>query len=117
MALSFNYDINATDVVGLRTPGDFTQSANTAVVSLSATHRITPKLFGTAVGTYQNSEYNGGIANTEHDNYYLLGLSLEYRFNPNFSARAGYNYDNLQSDLPGRTFTRNRVFIGLTASY
>jgi len=46
-----------------------------------------------------------------------LGLNLEYRFNPHLSAEAGYNYDRLDSDLQTRGFDRNRVYIGVKASY
>ena len=35
------------------------------------------------------------------DNYYLVGLNLQYRFTPNFSAEVGYNYDNLDSEHAG----------------
>jgi hypothetical protein len=49
--------------------------------------------------------------------FYLLGLNLEYRFNSNFSADVGYNYDRLESDLGGRSFDRNRVYLGITATY
>ena len=27
--------------------------------------------------------------------YYFVGLNLRYQFTPNFSAEAGYNYDNV----------------------
>jgi hypothetical protein len=47
----------------------------------------------------------------------LVGLNLQYRFTPNFSAEVGYNYDDLHSDLPGRTYDRNRIYVGVTGSY
>jgi hypothetical protein len=34
----------------------------------------------------------------------------------NFSAEAGYNYDNLHSDVFSN-YDRNRVYIGVTGSY
>jgi hypothetical protein len=49
--------------------------------------------------------------------FFLFGADLEYRFNEHFSTHAGYNYDRLDSDVGGRSFTRNRVYIGVTASY
>ena len=71
---------------------------------------------------FQNSDYNGGEFDNQSEQYYLLGLDLEYRFTQNFSAHAGYNYDRLESGLktafvPDRSFDRNRVYIGVTASY
>ena len=59
---------------------------------------------------------NGGQFNNQSERYYLVGLNLAYHFNPHFSAEMGYNYDKLDSDA-GRTFDRNRVYMGVTASY
>jgi hypothetical protein len=47
----------------------------------------------------------------------MLGLNLEYRFTPNWATEFGYNYDRLDSDLPFRSFTRNRVYAGVRATY
>jgi outer membrane scaffolding protein for murein synthesis (MipA/OmpV family) len=44
-------------------------------------------------------------------------LNLEYRFNPNWSTEVGYNFDRLDSDLRDRSFTRNRVYAGVRATY
>jgi hypothetical protein len=44
-------------------------------------------------------------------------LDFEYRFTQYFSAHAGYNYDRLESKDIGRTFDRNRVYVGVTATY
>jgi hypothetical protein len=76
-----------------------------------------PNLFGSLVGTYQHSTFSGGAFDNETDNFYLVGLNFEYRFNPHLSAHAGYNYDRLNSDIAGRGFARNRVYIGVTAAY
>jgi hypothetical protein len=37
--------------------------------------------------------------------------------NPNLALEAGYNWDKLDSDLSGRSYTRNRVYAGIRASY
>lgn len=112
----FSYDRSATDVVGFSGASSFTQDSESAVVFASITHRIVPNLFGSLMGQFQNSVYNGGIYNEQDEQYYLLGLDLEYRISKNFSTHVGYNYDRLESNL-GRTFDRNRVYIGVTASY
>jgi hypothetical protein len=111
----FSYDRNATDVVG----GGFTDGtldAESAVVYVNLKHRITPFLFGSLMGQFQNSIYHGGTLDGQDEQYYLAGLDLEYRFTHYFSAHAGYNYDRLESNL-GRTFDRNRVYVGITATY
>ena len=84
----------------------------------SLNHRITPKLYGSIMAQYQNSTYYGGTIDGKADNYYLVGLNLQYRFTPNFSAEVGYNYDNLHSSMScNRTYDRNRVYVGVTGSY
>jgi len=44
-------------------------------------------------------------------------VNLEYQFDQHLAAHVGYNYDRLVSDVAGRDFTRNRVYLGVTASY
>lgn len=114
--LGFSYDISASDVVGFSN-GTFTQSAEAAVAFLNVMHRITPQLFASLMFQFQNSLYHGGVFDNVTDQYYLVGLDLEYRVTANLSAHAGYNYDNLDSTINGRGFDRNRVYIGVTASY
>ena len=112
----FSYDRNATDVVG----GGFsngTLDAESAVVFVDLTHRITPFLFASLMGQFQNSKYHGGAFDSKDEQYYLAGLDFEYRFTQYFSAHAGYNYDRLESKDLGRTFDRNRVYVGITATY
>ncbi len=119
--LGFAYDRNATDVVGLLGTGgglaDFTLDAESAVVYATINHHIAGNLFANLMGQFQNSTYNGGEFNNQSEQYYLLGLDLQYRFNQYLSADIGYDYDNLQSKIMGRAFDENRVYIGLTASY
>ena len=115
----FSYDRNPTDVVGVSTGGgtSFTLDAESAVLYATVHHRLTGDLFGSVIGQYQSSTYNGGAADGKTDNFYLVGLELEYRFNPFISCHAGYDFDRLDSDLQFRSFSRNRVYIGVTASY
>ena len=113
----FEYDRNSSDVAGFVSNGQFTLDAESAVVFASINHRIVPQLYGSLLAQFQNSTYNGGGANGQSDRDYLIGLNLEYRFTPTLAANIGYNYDNLQSDLPNRAYDRNRVYIGVTASY
>jgi hypothetical protein len=112
----FLYDRTPTDLLAPDANGNFTLDAETATVFVSVVHRITPKLFGTVIGQFQNANYSSGAASGQSEQFYLLGLNLEYRFTQNIAASIGYNYDNLQSPL-GRAFDRNRVYFGVTASY
>jgi hypothetical protein len=83
----------------------------------SVTHAITAKLKGTLLGQYQNSKYESGPANNVTDDYFLLGANLSYQINQYLATEIGYNFDSLNSDMPGREFDRNRVYLGIRASY
>ena len=113
----FVYDYTPASVFSVSPTGDLTLNAQSATMFASVTHRITPKLFGTLLAQYQNSTYYGGTIDGEADNYYLVGLSLQYRFTPNFSAEVGYNYDDVRSDIANRSYDRNRIYVGVTGSY
>ena len=82
----------------------------------SVNQKLTPKLMGTVIGRWQHSIYNGGVYNNQADDYYNLGVNFSYNFNPHFSAEAGYNFDYLTSDIPNNNYTRNRVYLGVSAT-
>jgi hypothetical protein len=119
--LGVTHDRNATDIVGFDDTGaeaDFTFDAESTVVFLSLSHRITPRLRGSVLGQFQNSSFNGGLYDNESEQYYMAGVNLEYQISRYFSAHTGYNYDMLESDLGDiRDLHRNRVYIGVTARY
>lgn len=85
----------------------------------SVNHKITAKLTANVIAQYQFSEFNQGPQNGSTDNYFSAGLNLSYEINQYFSAETGYNYDRLDSDVSSgnRSYTRNRFYIGLRASY
>jgi Putative beta-barrel porin 2 len=113
--VGFSYDRNATDIATLL--GDsLTLDQESAVLYANVKHRILPKVYGSLMGQFQDSTFNGGSVDGKSERFYLVGLDLQYQFNQNLSADIGYNYDKLDSDL-GRSFDRNRVYIGLTAKY
>ena len=111
----FTYDRSATDRVSFNN-GSVTDEAESAVLYATLVHRITPKLYGTLTGAFQNSTYLGGGLANESDRYFQVGVNLEYRINPHFSADVGYNFDKLDSDI-GRSYDRDRVYLGVTAKY
>jgi len=116
--LGVSHDINSTDVTGATgSTTSFTSSQETTVVYGSINHRITERLRGSIIAQFQNGTFNGGDFNNESERDYLLGLNLNYQFSPHWSSEVGYNYDKLESEIPGRSFDRNRVYIGVTAGY
>jgi putative beta-barrel porin BBP2 len=114
--LGVTHDRNATDMFSA-IDGNITTDAESTVVYGSLNHRIIPRLYGSILGQFQNSQLNGGALNNLEERYYLVGLNLQYRFNPHLSAHAGYNYDKLDSEVSNRSFDRNRIYLGVTASY
>lgn len=82
------------------------------------THALSPKLTGSLTGNYQHGTYHQNtVYNGQADDYYSIGLNLGYQINQYLVAETGYSLDRLDSDVASRSFTRNRVFIGIRASY
>ena len=82
-------------------------------------HKVTAKVHGTLTARYQESEINGGGEKVDgkEESLLLLGASLTYAIADNIWAEVAYNYDELDSDIPHRSFERNYVSIGIGTSY
>jgi hypothetical protein len=94
------------------------QEATTLYGSL--TYAITAKLTGSLLGQMQSGTFYEGYAGSVDDKseqFYMAGLNLAYQINKFLAAEAGYNFDRLDSDMINRSFTRNRVYLGVRASY
>jgi len=114
----FTESQNATDQVNYDSSnGQISTYTQSSTVYASINHKLTPKLLGTVIGRWQNSLYSGGLYNNQADNYYSVGANLSYAFTPHLSAEAGYNFDDLQSPIPGNEYTRNRYYMGISAAY
>ena len=111
----FRHDRSATDQVGTAT--DVTQDQAITTVYSEWTHRITPSISGSLLASFQNGAFNGGTYDGASQNFYLVGLAFNYRINQYWSVETGYNWDRLVSDVPGQTFTRNRLYLGVRAAY
>lgn len=114
----------ATDVVGFNPnfiPGATSPTLDQefTLVYAQVTHRITPNLTGTLTGGYQNSRYFGGSADGDTEDYFSVGVYLNYRITTHFSTEAGYTYSKLLSDVTSsfREFSRNQVYLGVRATY
>ena len=109
----------ATDVSAVDTKGKPTLDAESTAVYAAIHHRITRSLTGSLLAQYQISNFEEGANDGETESLFLAGVNLEYHFNRHFSAEAGYNYDELNSDLKGvdRSYRRNRFYVGLKATY
>ena len=108
----------ATDQISLDpNNGSIAMFTESSTVYGSINHKLTPKLLGTIIGRWQHSVYSQGFYNNQADDYYSLGLNLSYSFTPHFSADAGYNLDHDVSQIPNNGYTRNRVYLGVSAAY
>jgi hypothetical protein len=109
---------NSTDVVQPNdSNGSITEYQYSTVLFADINQRITEKLMGSLLGRYVYSTYQGGQFDSSVNNEFNIGVNLSYQISRHFSAEVGYNYDNLQSDVPGQGYNRNRVYIGMGASY
>ena len=113
----FTHDVNATDVRAVAGVTGLAGYQESSIGYLSINHSFTENLFASAVGQIQYSDYHSGANTGGSDVTYDLGISLNYKFNQFFAADAGYNFDDVDSTLPGRSYTRNRVHIGVTGTY
>jgi len=115
--VGFTESQSATEEITPDASGRITQSQGSSTVYASLNHKLTSKLLGTVIGRWQNSAYNGGFYKNQVIDYYSFGVNLSYNFNPHFSVDAGYNFDDLVSQVPGNNYRRNRVYLGVTAAY
>jgi hypothetical protein len=98
--------------------GNITQGQQSTVVTASVNQEITAKLMGSIIGAAQFSQFNQGAYNNDTEQYYSLGANLTYNFNQHLSAELGYNLDVLQSSVAATgPYSRNRVYLGVTAEY
>jgi hypothetical protein len=123
VSMRYNYAAGSWFEMGVEHHRNATDGSSldqeTTSVFASLTHAFTPKLTGNLNGQYQNAAFTGGLGTFagQSDNIYLLGASLEYHFTQHLSADVGYNYDKVDSKITGRSYDRNRVYLGMTASY
>ncbi len=118
LEVGYTYDFNSSaNFSSINQPGNLTLGSYASSLYATLHHRITPKLHGSLFGQFQNNEYYGGAYNNMTQQYWVLGLQLEYQFNRYFSAQVGYDYDNVGGDISYQNYDRNRVYIGVTASY
>jgi len=112
------HQLNPTDIA-VDSTGGIVQDQESTAVYASVTHDITAKLKGRITAQYQNSEFHtGGLLDGQTEDFMSAGATLSYAFTHNLSAEAAYYFDNLESkSILAREFARNRVFLGIRASY
>ena len=88
--------------------------AQATTVYSSLNHEFNPDLKGSLLAQYQLSEYRTPNA---ADNIFTAGLNLEWRFTQFWTLEGGYNYDRQDADIAGRSYYRNRLYLGFKASW
>jgi hypothetical protein len=90
----------------------------------SLNQRFAGSFVASVVAQYQHSSYDDSFNEDTADNYFLAGINLTYEINKFLAAEVGYNYDRLSSEVSSinnagwnRSFTRNRVYIGIRGTY
>jgi hypothetical protein len=117
LQLGIRHQRNQTDVA-LATAGTTpVQDQESTGIYGVVNHRIAPNLTGSLLGQYQYSSFRGGGLDGKVDMLAAFGVNLAYQVNAFLTAEAGYNFDRLDSDLAGRSFSRNRVYFGIRAAY
>jgi len=114
--LGVSHDRSQTDLFGLAL-GAPTLDAESTRVYGAVNYGFTAKITGSVNAQLQHNSFNGGAANNSKDVSVLFGANLDYDITEYLTAQAGYAYDRLDSDTVLRSFTRNRVYLGLKASF
>ena len=110
---------NATDVTGSVAHPVLDSEATAVYLQISQpVEFISHDLVAGVYGSYQRSEFNanGGGLDGQGEDFWSTSANLSYKFNPWVSAEAGYNFDQLCTDL-NRAYERNRYYLGIRATY
>ena len=114
------YGRNRTDMLGaisLTEAIPFTVDQETAVAYGTISHKLTEQLTARGSAQLQFGTFNGGVYDNDSEGMYVLGVSLTYDLNQYLALETGYNYDRLDSDDSNRTYSRNRVFLGVRGQF
>ena len=119
--LGVRHSRNATDVDDLAAVNNSVYDQQSTLVYASINHAFTGRLRGSIIGQYQNSEFIGVTANNPLDgqteDFISFGVALNYKFTANIYGELAYYFDRLSSDVVFRDFDRNRIFVGVRATY
>jgi len=108
----------ATDIAVDQALTGVTLGANSTTTYLGVNQRLTGKLSAQVRGMWQALEYFGESSyDGEWDNYYTVDAGLVYALSTYVALEGGYMWDRLDSDIPNRTYSRNRGYFGVRATY
>lgn len=119
------HELNSTDAVYPSTISTTSTSIilnqESTLVYASVGHDLTSDFRVSLNGQFQDSEFKGGQYDGKSEAFYSFGILFSYRLNPYLTAEASYFYDKLAAanvpELESRGYSRNRVFLGVRATY
>ena len=128
--LSWMYMENSIAQLGVRHDVGASQwgamSSEATTVYANVNHEFTPRLTAGLNGVYQHADYGRSpgsyVGNGMRDDYFSVGPCASYRIT-SLDCPVGtfvdlsYSYDNLRSSIENRGYERNRVFLGVRATY
>lgn len=116
--LGGKYGRYRTDVVGaFFTESDLTLDQESITVYGTVNHKLADRLTARGSGQVQFGTFQGGVSDDQSEGLYIFGVSLTYDLTEFLALETGYNYDRLDSDQSGRSYTRNRVFVGVRGQF
>jgi len=112
--ITFNvrHTLNATDVL-------LAANQETTMFRVSWGHAFTAKIKANILGQFQSSDFSGALSANE--TFWTLGTTVSYVLTPHIALDASYFHDSLNSDRLAlgfeRGYNRNRLFLGVRASF
>jgi hypothetical protein len=103
--------------VGIVNNGELTLDTLQALTYASVNHRFTSRLSGALYLSFIHTTYNGGAYDGDSDNYLTIDTRLDYKLREYLFLDLGYVWYLYNSSIPGIDFTRNRVYLGIRATY
>lgn len=109
------YGLEEPDVSG-------SPSRTTFRTGLSLSYAIASRITATGSVFYEHDDNDGVLTSTFFqpqfdENTVDIGIGLRYDINRVFALLAGYNFTEVFSDIPLREYYRNRIYLGLNATF
>ena len=115
--LGFQHIQIASDNTTPSSEGSVALNSQSSVFSASVNHQITAKLTGSRGRQYSEHPLLSGSFNNNSDWYYSLGANLTYGLTSIFQPRWDIILTTLNRIFPDNGYSRNRVYLGVTATY
>jgi hypothetical protein len=103
--------------VGIGLDGELTLDSLATVFYATVNHRFTYRFSGVVSLNYQRTTYNGGIYDGENTDYFTIDSRVDFKLRENLFLDLGYVWYIYASTIPNTDFTRNRVYLGMRATY